>query len=55
VQVLVRKGGIFRHVVSKEGIKVDPQKVKVITDWPRPTNVTKVRSFLDLVGIIAGL
>ena len=42
------------HVVSKEGIKVDPQKIKEIIEWPRPTNVTKVRSFLWL-DIITGL
>jgi len=33
------------HAVLKEGIKVDPQKVKAITEWPRPTNVTEIRSF----------
>ena len=38
------------HVVSKEGIKVDPQKVKAIMDWLRPTNVTEIRSFLRLAG-----
>jgi len=38
------------HVVTKEGIKVDSQKVKVITEWPRPTNVTEIRSFLSLAG-----
>jgi len=38
------------HVVSKEGIKVDLQKIKAITEWPRPTNVTEVRSFLGLAG-----
>ena len=38
------------HVVTKEGIKVDPQKVKAITEWPRPTNVTEIRSFLGLAG-----
>jgi len=38
------------HVVSKEGIKVDPQKIKAIVDWPRPTNVTEIRSFLGLAG-----
>jgi len=37
------------HVVSKEGIKVDPQKIKAIMEWPRATNVTEVRSFLGLV------
>ena len=38
------------HVVSKEGIKVDPQKIRAIVDWPRPANVTEIRSFLGLAG-----
>jgi len=38
------------HMVSKEGIKVDPQKIKTIMEWPRPTNVTEAISFLRLVG-----
>ena len=33
------------HAVTKEGIKVDPQKINAVTEWPRPTNVTEVRSF----------
>ena len=37
------------HVVSKEGIQVDPKKIEVVLDWPRPTTVTEIRSFLDLV------
>ena len=40
------------HVISKEGNKVDPQKVKAVTNWPRPTNVIEVRSFLGMVGYI---
>jgi len=38
------------HAVTKEGIKVDPQKINAVIKWPRPTNVTKVKSFLSLVG-----
>jgi len=38
------------HVISKEGTKVDPQKINAIMEWPRPNNVTKVRSFLRLAG-----
>ena len=40
----------FRHVVSKEGIKVNLHKIKAMMEWPRPTNVTEVRSFLGLAG-----
>jgi len=38
----------FGYVVSKEGIKVEPSKMKAIREWPRPTNVTEIRSFLGL-------
>ena len=38
------------HMVSKDGIQVDPMKIEVVIDWPRPTTVTEVRSFLGLAG-----
>ncbi|XP_070044551.1 uncharacterized protein, partial [Nicotiana tomentosiformis] len=38
------------HVVSAEGIKVDPKKIDVVQNWPRPTSVTEIRSFLGLAG-----
>ncbi|XP_057956675.1 uncharacterized mitochondrial protein AtMg00860-like [Malania oleifera] len=38
------------HVVSKEGISVDPGKVEVVVDWTRPRNMQKVHSFLGLAG-----
>ena len=38
------------HVVSKDGIQVDPKKIGGVIDWPRPTTVTEVRSFLGLAG-----
>ncbi|GJR31971.1 pol protein [Tanacetum coccineum] len=38
------------HIVSVDGIIMDPSKVEAITKWPRPTTVTEVRSFLGLAG-----
>ena len=38
------------HMVSKDDIQVDPKKIEAITEWPRPTMVTEVRSFLGLAG-----
>nr|GEX32679.1 retrotransposon protein, putative, Ty3-gypsy subclass [Tanacetum cinerariifolium] len=38
------------HIVSADGITMDPAKVKAITKWPRPKTVTEVRSFLGLAG-----
>ena len=38
------------HIVSKEGIRVDPRKIEVILEWKPPRNVIEVRSFLGLAG-----
>ena len=38
------------HIVSKEGIRVDPKKIEVVVEWKPPRNVTEVRSFLGLTG-----
>ena len=40
----------LRHIVSKEGIRVDLKKIEVVVEWKTPRNVTEVRSFLGLVG-----
>ena len=37
-------------VISDKGIESDPEKVKAITEFPRPKNATDVRSFLGLIG-----
>ena len=37
------------HVVSKDGISVDPSKIEVVKNWPTPKNIIVVRSFLGLV------
>ncbi|XP_062111544.1 uncharacterized mitochondrial protein AtMg00860-like [Humulus lupulus] len=36
------------HVISQEGIIVDPAKIDSILQWDRPNNITEVRSFLGL-------
>ncbi|RVW27090.1 Retrovirus-related Pol polyprotein from transposon 17.6 [Vitis vinifera] len=38
------------HVVSNDGISVDPGKVNAVANWRRPSIVTEIRSFLGLVG-----
>ena len=35
-------------VVSAEGLKMDPEKVKAIMEWPTPRTATEVRSFHGL-------
>ncbi|KAL5540979.1 hypothetical protein UlMin_043776 [Ulmus minor] len=38
------------HVISRDGISVDPAKIDAVSKWPVPTNVTEIRSFLGLAG-----
>jgi hypothetical protein len=34
------------HIVGGGELKIDPPKVKVILDWPKPNNVIELRRFL---------
>lgn len=36
------------HIVSEEGLRVDPAKVEVVQKWPTPNGVTQLRSFLGM-------
>ncbi|KAJ4953830.1 hypothetical protein NE237_030662 [Protea cynaroides] len=38
------------HVVSTEGIKVDPSKIEAIVKWEAPKSFAEIRSFLGLAG-----
>ena len=38
------------HVISEEGISVDPDKIKAIIDWNVPKNVIDVWSFMGITG-----
>ncbi|CAA7023830.1 unnamed protein product [Microthlaspi erraticum] len=42
--------GFLGHIVSAEGVSVDPAKIEAIRDWPRPSSATEIRSFLGLAG-----
>ena len=34
------------HVVSAEGIRMDPDKIATVKDWPQPQDATQLRQFL---------
>ena len=39
-------------IVGKHGVWPDPEKIKAITDWPVPTDVTRLRKFLGLAAYL---
>ncbi|XP_041419675.1 uncharacterized protein LOC121393898 [Xenopus laevis] len=38
------------HIVSADGVDTDPEKVAAVLSWPKPSNVTELRSFLGFCG-----
>jgi hypothetical protein len=36
------------YIVDEHGVHVDPAKIQVIRDWPAPTTLTELQSFLGL-------
>lgn len=46
----LEKVAFLGHVISKEGILVDPAKITAVSEWPTPKRATDIRSFLGLAG-----
>ncbi|GAU27517.1 hypothetical protein TSUD_147110 [Trifolium subterraneum] len=38
------------HVITKEGVSTDPNKIQVVSSWPLPSSVKQLRGFLGLAG-----
>ena len=38
------------HVVSKDGVSTDPEKVSAVASWPAPKCLTELQAFLGTVG-----
>ncbi|WVZ54712.1 hypothetical protein U9M48_005470 [Paspalum notatum var. saurae] len=46
----LEKVAFLGHVLTAEGVSVDPEKVEAVTNWRTPRNVSEIRSFLGLAG-----
>jgi LPS O-antigen subunit length determinant protein (WzzB/FepE family) len=38
------------HVLTTEGVAVDPAKIEAVKEWEQPRNVIDIRSFIGLAG-----
>ncbi|GJP78325.1 hypothetical protein CLOP_g8647, partial [Closterium sp. NIES-67] len=36
------------HIISRDGVAPDPEKIKAVKEWPTPENVKQIRGFLGL-------
>jgi hypothetical protein len=46
----LEKVAFLGHILTAEGVEVDPEKVEAVSNWQQPTNVSEIRSFLGLAG-----
>jgi hypothetical protein len=46
--VAVKEEAYLGHIVSHEGVKVDPNKIKAMMDWLIPKTLNNLREFLGL-------
>ena len=49
-ELWLKEVGFLGHVISGEGIAVDPSKIQSVTEWLAPVSVSEIRSFLGLAG-----
>ena len=47
---MVKQGRILVHIVSKNGIFTDLDKIKIIVEFPTPKNVKEVQAFMGHCG-----
>ena len=43
----------FGNIVTSKGVKPDPKKVEAIKQWPQPTNVKELQSFLGAINYLS--
>lgn len=46
----LREVKLLGHVISENGVQVDPTKVEAVMKWDSPKNPTEICSFLGLAG-----
>lgn len=49
-EFLKREVEFLGHIVTSEGVKPNPDKIKVIQNWPLPKNEKELRGFLGILG-----
>ncbi|KAJ8405655.1 hypothetical protein AAFF_G00316350 [Aldrovandia affinis] len=47
-QLFRRETAFLGHVVSADGVATNPVKIAAVRNWPPPTNISNLRSFLGL-------
>ena len=45
----VHKIEYLGYIITKDGVRMDPEKISIISRWPAPRNILEVQSFLEFI------
>ncbi|KAH0776811.1 hypothetical protein KY290_008222 [Solanum tuberosum] len=45
-EFLVDSVAFLGHVVSREGVMIDPEKIEAVRNWAQPSSMTEIKSFV---------
>jgi len=49
-EFMMKEVGYFGHVISREGIKPNPNKIKAVKNYPIPKTCKEIKAYLGLLG-----
>lgn len=49
-EFLQKEVAFLGHIVTSEGVKPNPDKIRIIKEWPLPSNEKQLRGFLGILG-----
>lgn len=47
---LCKEVGFLGHIITPQGVKPNPAKIKAVQEYPLPKTVKEIKSFLGLIG-----
>ena len=49
MSIVYKTNQLLGACIGHNGVSTDPKKIEAVTEWPRPSTVTEVRSLLGFV------
>ena len=49
---VLEEGKLLGHIISKDGIKIDPDRIQAILQIPHPRNIKELQAFLGKINFL---
>jgi len=48
----LEEGKLLGHIISKDGIRIDPDRIQAILQVPHPRNIKELQAFLEKINLL---